>query len=346
MSREEEKSNLQLPALNKGISEEAYGDGDYEDLSYEDDGASDGPSNQASWGFTQKEIVLPSELNGLRKEIEEKAKALNLTFYHTDSTSKTILLMGEGFALEEMATFIRSLTGLMERSTIPKVTLGEYVQKEIPLTGSFRHFKPLIEKLSETLELVIEYDQTKLTVHGYDRRIKDLMAFLFEKEIEYGQGQFVDRDINISTFHRVFRNEIEIKAVSLGIKFDFSYDELSVRGPRKLVDQLILHLMALETRGKKALFPLYWDFSDNNPLSLVDIPKNSDEYKLVQVPFHKTMGSTTILSIRRIQNKYLMDQYIMVINKKIEERPGEPVNRKLLFHGTRQNPPGKDLCKL
>jgi hypothetical protein len=313
---------------------------EYEELSYGSD--EDNQGHQEDWGFTQRDIVIPGSLNGLRPEMEAKAKELNLTCYFQEAGCKKIILMGEGYALTEFSTYIDSLAQLLNKTLISKLALGEHIQKEIPLTGSFKHFKPLIEKASETLELVIEHDQTKLIVHGYDRRVKELMAFLFEKEHDYGQGQFIDQEINISTFHRSYLKNIEKQAHSLGLKLDFGYDMISVRGPRKPVDKLILYLMSVETEAKKILFPKYWDFKDNNPLSLIDVHAGTDEYKLVEIPFLKTMTSSTkILSIKRIQNKYLMDQFITVINKKQEERPGEKINRELLFHGTRQNPPEK-----
>lgn len=334
-----------IESLSRQVSKPKQEDDDFENAEYEQlsygSGEDDAQDQQESWGFTQKEILIPGTLNGFRPEMEAKAKALNLTCYFQESGSKKIILMGEGYALTEFATYVGSLTQLLERNLVSKLALGEFTQKEIPLTASFNHFKPLIEKAAETLELVIEHDQTKLVVHGYERRVKELMSFLFERETDYDQGQFLDQEINISTFHRRYLKDIEKQAQLLGLKIDFGYDMISVRGPRKPVDQLILYLMAIETKAKKALFPKYWDFKDNNPLSLIDVLTNSEEYNFVVTPFKKTMGGSKILSVKRIQNKYLMDQYIMVINKRGEVRPGEEVNRKFLFHGTRQNPPEK-----
>lgn len=316
---------------------------EYEQLSYGDNEDGD-DYEQEAWGFTQKEVVIPSLLTGFRPEMEAKAKSLSLTCYFHETGSKKIILMGEGHALDSFSAYMETMSQLMEKPLMSKLALGEFTQKEIPLTPSFKHFKPLIEKACETMELVMEHGQTKLTVYGYDRRIKELMAFLHEKEAEYGQGQLIDQEINISTFHRRYLKEIEAKAFELGLKNDFGYDMIYVRGPRKPVDQLILYMMGLESQAKKALFPQYWDFNDNNPLSLITVQPDSPEFQLVAKPLIDTLrggNNVRINFIQRIQNKYLMDQFITIVNKKTEEKPNEPLNRMLLFHGTRLNHPDK-----
>ena len=180
-----------LRVLSKGSKkDDDHIDGDFEDLSY---GDGDNVSNQsdadiATYGFTQKEISVPSALKGMRFDLEAKAKSLNLTYYFDDSNGAKIILLGEGHDLSIFLTYFKELSTIMEKSVMPKLTLGDHTQKAIPLTTSFPHFKPLIDKMVESLELIIEYDSTKLIVHGYQRRIKQFIVFLYEKENEYGQG--------------------------------------------------------------------------------------------------------------------------------------------------------------
>ena len=333
-------SILRVPSL--GNKDDDYIDGDFEDLSY---GDGDNVSNQsdadiATYGFTQKEISIPSALKGMRFDLETKAKSLNLTYYFSDSNGAKIILVGEGNNLAIFLSYFKELSTLMEKSVIHKLMPGDYTQKSIMLTRSFHHFKHFIDKMAENLELIIEYDSIKLIAHGYQRRIKQFMVFLYEKENEYGPGQILDRTINISTFNRIHLNDIKLKINELKLKVDFGYDTLFVRGPEKLIDSLVLYLMETETKVRRALFPKFWDFTDNNSSSMVPLNKDTEEFRMVKSSFYKSI-SREIFSVQRIQNKYLMDQYITVINKKMEEYNGKPINRRLLFHGTRNNDPEK-----
>ena len=138
----------------------------------------------------------------------------------------------------------------------------------------------------------------------------------------------------------MYLNDIKIRIKELELKFDFGYDTLFVGGPRKLIDELVLYLMEIETKARRALFPRFWDFTDNHSFSMVPINTETEEFGVVKGRFHESV-KFEILSVQRIQNKYLMDQYITVINKKMEEHAGKPINRKLLFHGTKTNDPEK-----
>lgn len=85
-----------------------------------------------------------------------------------------------------------------------------------------------------------------------------------------------------------------------------------------------------------SLFSLPKEWDTNKLNDLVTVEKNSFEYKRVLDEFYKAGlkdCSSEIISIERVQNKRLYNQY-MVHKKHFEERDKKNVNEKTLFHGT------------
>jgi len=153
------------------------------------------------------------------------------------------------------------------------------------------------------------------------------------------KGDYVQKEISISTFHRVCQEEIEAKAKELDLICDFGYDVILLTGFTGNIGMFIAYLYEVESQSKKSLYPKYWDFHEVNPFSMAAIQEDTQEFKDVEKLFFQTMRGQTIIKLQRIQNKYLMDHYVTNIQKRRELRPNEPINRMLLFHGTRNTKP-------
>ena len=82
--------------------------------------------------------------------------------------------------------------------------------------------------------------------------------------------------------------------------------------------------------------PPEWQPQTKNT-ELFELPKSSNEYLHVESMFHSTMSktSTTILSIKRIQNNWLWEKYVMTRNRMSRKNNGK-INERELFHGSRK----------
>ena len=73
-------------------------------------------------------------------------------------------------------------------------------------------------------------------------------------------------------------------------------------------------------------------------LELIDLARDGEEWRSIEEHFKSTLRTANILSIIRIQNKWLWKKYTLekqLLNRKNKGR----VNEKELFHGTRGNDP-------
>ena len=81
--------------------------------------------------------------------------------------------------------------------------------------------------------------------------------------------------------------------------------------------------------------PPEWQPQTKNT-ELFELSKSSNEYLHVVSMFHSTMSraSTAILSIKRIQNNWLWEKYVVTKNRMNRKNNGK-INEKELFHGSR-----------
>ena len=71
---------------------------------------------------------------------------------------------------------------------------------------------------------------------------------------------------------------------------------------------------------------------DNRDVHLVSLPKNSPEFGEVSQMFLATVEGVTITSIKRIQNPWLYQTYILTKEKVDKNNGGK--NERQLFHAT------------
>ncbi|RZC41785.1 PARP domain containing protein [Asbolus verrucosus] len=78
-----------------------------------------------------------------------------------------------------------------------------------------------------------------------------------------------------------------------------------------------------------------WEGGNYNPYRLVTVEEGSDEYDVVENLFDETSRGLTITQVKRVENPYLLGQYLMKKEKMARKRLF--VDERLLFHGTRES---------
>jgi len=305
---------------------------------------------------TKREVKLTSAMKKAQGEIEKKGDQLGI---FSEFTPDKLIMLGTSEAISELLTYMFEMNETQEQTN--KEDPGEYTQKEVKVTKSINELMSDIKKKAETLDIILDFADDKLLIAGYEKKITEIMKFIEEKEKEIEKekttsnssntnisitipksgekGDYVQKEISISTFHRVCQEEIEAKAKELDLICDFGYDVILLTGFTGNIGMFIAYLYEVESQSKKSLYPKYWDFHEVNPFSMAAIQEDTQEFKDVEKLFFQTMRGQTIIKLQRIQNKYLMDHYVTNIQKRRELRPNEPINRMLLFHGTRNTKP-------
>ena len=282
--------------------------------------------------------------------IEKKSEELGIL---CEFTEQKFRMLGSSGNIAELLGYLLELEASPQKKEEEET--GEYIQQEFKLTKAFNDNMPEIKKKVESLDVLMDIEGEKVYLTGFDKRLKEMKKYLDEKEKESqaaassrpasasitigDKGDFVQKEISISTFHRARQAELEKKAEELELICDFGYDVVLITGTKSKIGEFISHLYETESEAKKALYPKYWDFHEINPFSMETIPNTSPEFNEVDVLFQKTMRGHQIHLMQRIQNKYLMDHYVTNIQKRMELRPNEAINRMLLFHGTRNTKP-------
>ena len=91
------------------------------------------------------------------------------------------------------------------------------------------------------------------------------------------------------------------------------------------------------TKGEKTLYPVEWE-PQNDEIELKLLSSGTPEWSKVSQQLHTTLSSARIIKIERVQNKWLWEKYGQH-PKRMKKKNGGVINEKMLFHGTRSNPP-------
>ena len=81
--------------------------------------------------------------------------------------------------------------------------------------------------------------------------------------------------------------------------------------------------------------PPEWQHQTKNT-ELFELPKSGDEFSHIDSMFRLTMPTAVILSIKRIQNNWLWERYV-ITRRRISKKNNGRVNEKELFHGSRSS---------
>ena len=87
------------------------------------------------------------------------------------------------------------------------------------------------------------------------------------------------------------------------------------------------------------VYPTMWEPQDED-IELKEVKSNEEERKSIETLIHKTMSNARILSVQRIQNKWLWQRHCFA-KQRMSDKNNGVVNEKELFHGTNSTPPEK-----
>jgi len=300
----------------------------------------------------QKIIFISKSLLGLIDEISKKAVELEITH---ELVNNHITASGDEMALNQFIQFINGLDvakGKIVPNEISRsVKLSNFVKKK---------FDELEKKLKELSLIHENKTEGEFVLIGKEENISEFMSYLYELTLdcadeeakhsarsqevilpppEKAKSSNCKAEINISVFHRVEKAAILKKAKDLDVKCDIGYDIMLASGSLANLMEMKVYLHDLEARAKRSLYPKYWEFQDARSYSEIAVPEASVEFGEVSAIFKFSLQDVQITKITRIQNKYLMDHYVTMIQKRKELRPNQEINRRLLFHGTRTAKP-------
>jgi len=304
----------------------------------------------------QKVIQAPELISQFRDLIDLKAKDLNLSFELRANEVVISSLLGQESAIEQFEEFLKELKPKKKSKKNFAISRKQEADLKplISKTLSFHHstwakldqIKTKIEQLGLTYDVLDE----KISVSGPQESVLEFVTWIYEFTLSYLEDQnnsklqpsendICESEISASPFHRMQREAIENKAKELQLTCDFAYDLISVSGRCYDVKEFKSYLHEVEATCKKLLYPKFWDFKDFDHYSEIIVENSSEEFAMVADLFYKTMQDFNITKLVRIQNKYLMENYITMIQKRKERYPDHEANRKLLFHGTRHSSP-------
>ncbi len=302
----------------------------------------------------QKVIQVPEAISQFRDLIDLKAKELNLSYELRENEVTFSSLSGQESAIEQFEEFLKELKPQkkFKKNLIPsrkqEGDLKPLISKTLSLhhstLGKLDQIKTKIKKLGLTYDVL----DGKISVSGPQESVLEFVTWIYEFTIssfedknspQTSENDPSESEISASPFHRMQREAIENKAKELQLTCDFAYDLISVSGRCYDVKEFKSYLHEVEATCKKLLYPKFWDFRDFVHYSEIIVENSSEEFAMVADLFYKTMQDFNITKLVRIQNKYLMENYITMVQKRKERYPDHEANRKLLFHGTRHSSP-------
>jgi len=290
-------------------------------------------------------IQLSETTSQVMNIIEQKALELDL---YVECKDSNLFVWGSTYSADLFNYFVTGFN--LGRESLD--TRASY-HKEIKLSDSIKSCLAEVERFAQALQVKFQPNENNALLSGNLENVTDFIHHLYSLNIKQdlslqekseGKSGPEREEMSISTFHRTKKNEIYQKALSLNIFIDFAYDIVVAQGDMQNLKDFKIYLNDIETEGKKALYPLYWDIYEPKIYSEVIVEPSSEEFKTVKTMISQTLPSATVNKLVRVQNKYLMDHYVTAIQKRQElNQFNNKVNfdRKALFHGTGKTAPSE-----
>ena len=120
---------------------------------------------------------------------------------------------------------------------------------------------------------------------------------------------------------------------------------INIKGAEQLVHRAvteiqdeIIKFQSTQTAASTVEYPTEWEpcLSTTVMAHLIELTQHSTERKHVVDKFKETMPNSEIISIKRIQNKWLWEKYAQTKKRMYQKNSGE-INEKELWHGSRRN---------
>ncbi len=208
-----------------------------------------------------------------------------------------------------------------------------------------------LEMESLSLKLV-EANNGEIKVSGNQRNIEKFSRWF--NEFLYGVmtgedkiEEILEKKNEKIPYSMLYDSELEniiMKATALEVECLFQENQMTLTGAPSDLESFKAFLDEISHLGKKYMFPKYWDFSISQAYAEVEVVYGSEEWKEISKFFNFGFDNAQVTGLTRIQNYDLFTRYISTIGSKTELGPYENIQRKLLFHGTRNNDPS-DIYK-
>jgi len=289
-----------------------------------------------------KIISLSETTSQVMNIIEQKAFELDL---FVELRGQDLLVWGSYSSAESLGHFIEGFH--LGRNSLAKT--AQY-HKEIKLNETIKSCLIELEKYASALMVHFTPNGNSALLSGNLENVTDFIHHMYTLSVnhndnsQHNSADVKTEEILISTFHRMKKDEIYSKAFSLNLEIEFGYDIIAARGTKHSLKDFRIYLSHVETKGKKALYPRFWNIYESKIYSEVFVEPNTEEFNIVKSYLCQTLPDAVITKLTRIQNKYLMDHYITAIQKRQElNQLNNNINfeRKALFHGTGNTTPSE-----
>ena len=183
-------------------------------------------------------------------------------------------------------------------------------------------------------------------IKKYQRELPSSAAPDFvEKLVEIAQSCGVYCKVKEKELVRV-EEEAAVKSSKQGAS---ARQVIKLKGLAELVDRATTkiqeEIIELQSRTRVIVssggfvLPPEWE-EQSEMFKLVEMTPGTEEWCRIETTFKETLGTATVVAIKRIQNKWLWEKYCQEKGRMCKKNAGD-VNEKELFHGSRRNDPEK-----
>lgn len=270
--------------------------------------------------FIQQEVELKGILKSERENIEERVKLLGL-FYEIKGDK--FFLLGPQKTIKKMTDYCQELTKTNKEVKPP--TKEVQSNKEKP-SKETRQPKP--NKPKPTLDL-------KPSNEARSPRSKSPQSFRSASRSPRNSQRVLrtrmDReDIEILDIEPEMMDKIKEKADSLKLKAEFDRTSVTIPGPfdqkteeflifvEEIKAEILDGIIGLKATKGSVSYPDYWDQQQKKPYAEIRVPESSQEFRKISNMFLKSISDKCkVVRIDRIQNKYLMEKFIHMLQKRV-----------------------------
>mgnify|MGYP002624222266 CR=1 FL=1 len=175
----------------------------------------------------------------------------------------------------------------------------------------------------------------------YDLKKEKTEEIKWDIPIDPNRYETIERNVFLSFAQKFRRDEIIKKGEEISLTVEIKGDLIKVKGPKITVDGFLSSLYDIEAEAKKKLYPKYWDLRLQEHMELINIPQDSLEFAEIIALFLMTMPTCVITKLERVQNRYLMEHYLNMLQNLHSMRPEQRLTRMLLFYGTKNTDPSE-----
>ena len=165
---------------------------------------------------------------------------------------------------------------------------------------------------------------------GLEKRVANSLLELRETI----QGRSSSKTVNVSNYE----DEMFKFASDYCVHVQRLPGGISLTGETEYVRKMSFHLKEkLALPSSESVGP-YWQ-KQTNLIEVINVVLSSREGQEIQKEFEQSLPFSTIVGIKRVQNKWLWEKYAFCKRRMLEKNGVSGVNEKRLFHGTSSKSP-------